>query len=51
MKDFKTVYLIKKVGTEQYLCNTEWKGEKFIEIKSESKNYLLPSNTWWMVRT
>lgn len=35
MKDFKTVYLIKKVGTEQYLCNTECKGEKFIEIKPE----------------
>lgn len=35
MKDFKVVYLIKKVGTEQYLCDTEWKGEKFIEIKPE----------------
>lgn len=35
MKDFKVVYLIKKVGTEQYLCSTEWKGEKFIVIKPE----------------
>lgn len=35
MKDFKVVYLVKKVGTEQYLCSTEWKGEKFIEIKPE----------------
>lgn len=32
MKDFKVVYLIKKAGTEQYLCYTEWKGEQFIKI-------------------
>ncbi len=36
MKNFKTAYLIKQEGTENYLCNTEWKGDKFIEIKPEN---------------
>lgn len=36
MKNLKVVYLIKKEGTEEYLCDTEWKGEKFVQIKPEN---------------